>query len=88
MIECCTIHADPHTWKLLQKRFDRQRDGIICDIYDGAAYIKYETFLSNQANISFTLNTDGVALYRSSKVGIWPIWLVVNELPPSERYGY
>ncbi len=49
--------------------------------------MKHEAFLSNQATVSFTLNTGGVALYRSSTVSIWPVWLVVNELPPQERYG-
>ena len=31
----------------------------------------------------YRLNTDGVALYNSSKVSIWPVWAVVNELPSS-----
>ena len=37
-------------------------------------------------NISLTLNTDGVAIFKSSKNSLWPVWLVINELPPTERY--
>ena len=37
--------------------------------------------LSNPDNISFTFNTDGAAVFKSSKVSVWPIFLVINELP-------
>lgn len=36
---------------------------------------------NNENNISFTLNTDGVPIFKSSKTSIWPIFLMVNELP-------
>ena len=35
--------------------------------------------------MSLLFNTDGMALFRSSKVAIWPIWTVINELPPNQR---
>lgn len=38
-------------------------------------------FLSNHHNISFTFNTDGASIFKSSKVSVWPIFLVINELP-------
>lgn len=38
-----------------------------------------------QLNISFTWNSDGVPLYKSSKFTIWPKYLMINELPPNER---
>lgn len=44
-------------------------------------------FLSSDANISAIFNTDGVPLYSSSSVKLWPIFLAVNELPPSERFA-
>lgn len=40
---------------------------------------------TNPANLSFMINTDGVALFRSSNKDIWPIFLTINELPPSVR---
>ena len=40
----------------------------------------------NPLNISFSFNTDGVAPYKSSnKQNFWPIFLVINELPPRLR---
>ena len=41
-------------------------------------------FLASATNISFLGNTDGVAL-RSSSYGVWPVFLVINELSPLQR---
>ena len=43
-------------------------------------------FMSNQNNITLTWNTDGVPLYKSSKLSIWPFFLVINELPYLQRF--
>ena len=37
------------------------------DIYDGREYQKHAEFLSNKAHVSLTMNTDGVAIFKSSK---------------------
>jgi hypothetical protein len=60
--------------------------GNICDVYDGLQYKKWKNFLNEPANVSFLVNTDGVAIFRSSKFSIWPVWIVINELPKSQRY--
>ena len=45
-------------------------------------------FLDHENNISLTLNTDGVNKYKSSKTGnIWPVYLIINELPKQFRYN-
>ena len=80
-----SLPTDPDTWVALQKRFDRKPTDAIEDIYDGEGYRKHSHFLSHPASISLMLNTDGVAIYRSSSVSIWPVWVVVNELPPTLR---
>ncbi|KAH3755223.1 hypothetical protein DPMN_189913 [Dreissena polymorpha] len=36
--------------------------------------------------ITLTMNTDGVPLYHSLAVSLWPVFLVLNELRPSERF--
>jgi len=54
------------------------------DIYDGQLYKSYcenDGPLSKQENISFVGNTDGAPVFKSSNVSIWPIFLIVNELP-------
>ena len=58
------------------------------DVYDGALYqnlSKPGNFLSSPQNISFFGNTDGVALIKSTGWSVWPVYLVINELPPLLR---
>ena len=74
----------------LQYCFRRRKnaDSNIEDIYDGSQYKKLFQpggILSNPNNISFKLNTDGVSVFSSSGKDIWPIFLQINELPPSMR---
>ena len=38
-------------------------------------------FLRNPNNISLSWYTDGVPVYKSSKVSVWPLYLTINELP-------
>lgn len=83
-----SLHADPDTWENLQKRLKRSESGAIKDIYDGVGYNKHSDFLKHPAHISLLFNTDGVAMFRSSKISIWPVWAVVNELPPTLRYVF
>ena len=91
-VQCVLIPlvSDDEFWSLLQKRPESSAD-IISDIYDGDEYSQLcqsGGFLcrqTNPANISFSFNTDGVALFHSSQTGIWPIFLIINELPPTAR---
>ena len=69
----------------MQERLLHRRDGMIRDIYDGDAYLKWARILDCKEGISLLCNTDGVSIFRSSKYEIWPIWLVINELPPHLR---
>ena len=68
----------------------KKKKGNLEDIYDGEIYLKHfkdNGFLSNKDNISFLWNTDGVPLvFKSSKVYIWPLFLVITELEPSLWY--
>ena len=78
---------------LLSKRFTRvkKRENSIEDIYDCGIYRS----LSDQGgplsdnfpyNISFTINTDGVPVFKSSKMSIWPIYLMIT--PAAEVMGF
>lgn len=43
--------------------------------------------LQSTYNISLTLNTDGISMFKSSaKCSLWPLYLVINELPPQMRF--
>ena len=60
--------------------------GVIRDIQHGEKYREVGSFLSHFGNWTLLMNTDGVQIFKSSSVSIWPIWLVINELPPPLRY--
>ncbi|XP_026830135.1 uncharacterized protein LOC105286011 isoform X1 [Ooceraea biroi] len=61
--------------------------GTMTDIYDGQLYKAWISngFLSNRCNISFSWYTDGIPVFKSSKISIWPVYLTINELPFNER---
>ncbi|XP_066934755.1 uncharacterized protein [Clytia hemisphaerica] len=40
----------------------------------------------NEIRISLQMNTDGVSLFQSSKMQIWPVYYTINELHPRFRY--
>jgi hypothetical protein len=84
------IPTDPEFVEGLKYRFQRVKraDRNIEDVYDGQLYqSKYGQggFLSQQNNISLKINTDGVAIFHSSQFGIWPLFMLINELPPTLR---
>ncbi|XP_051157956.1 uncharacterized protein LOC127279572 [Leptopilina boulardi] len=58
--------------------------GFIRDIYDGKLYRDFVKNLSEDDRCKYattTFNTDGAPLFTSSAYSIWPIYLMVNELP-------
>ncbi|XP_070522164.1 uncharacterized protein [Cardiocondyla obscurior] len=76
--------------ELLLYRFQREgglRFSSFRDIYDGSLYQQYvhNGFLSNPNNISFTWYTDGIPIFKSSHISIWPVYLTINELPYKHR---
>ncbi|XP_048111205.1 uncharacterized protein LOC125302185 isoform X1 [Alosa alosa] len=74
----------------LNYRFIRTKSNhnAISDIYDG---VKYKALagpgeiLSNPNNLSYTFNSDGSPLFKSAKFSMWPIHIMINELPPAMR---
>eukprot|EP00105_Crassostrea_gigas_P038741 XP_019922889.1 PREDICTED: uncharacterized protein LOC105328585 [Crassostrea gigas] len=80
------------TLESLKHRFTRKKKKSVGieDIYDGNLYRNLSKTggpLSeeNPYNLSFTWNTDGIPIFKSSKVSIWPLYLTVNELPVKQR---
>ncbi|XP_077535918.1 uncharacterized protein LOC144148211, partial [Haemaphysalis longicornis] len=61
-------------------------NGTLSDMKDGSMYRDFVTATRKAGHrISFSWNTDGTPVFRSSRTSIWPIQLVVNELPVPER---
>lgn len=87
-------------YDLLQYRFTRKKKSEINieDIFDGQLYLKHfgkDGFFKGtsaeqkqvEIHLSLQINTDGVALFNSSKFSIWPVYCLLNELPPKCRYS-
>jgi hypothetical protein len=69
----------------------RSVSGVTCDITDGQIYKNFmkeenKKNFKNSLIYSFKISTDGVALCEKSKLGIWPIYLVINEIPKEQRF--
>lgn len=75
-------------WEMTRNHMKVEHKNI-CDIQGGMAYrefLKPGNFLHNSNNITFSAFTDGVALFKSSGVQLWPVYLLINEIPPKERF--
>lgn len=67
--------------------YNNNKEKNIRDIYDGTNYKTafYGGFLDSPNSLSFSFNTDGVQIFKSSTLSMWPVYMLVNELPPTER---
>ncbi|WAQ94314.1 hypothetical protein MAR_006785 [Mya arenaria] len=83
------ILTRPGVWESIKDERSKPTHSSFSDITDGDAYtaLKLEgCFLSNSDNITFTMFTDGVPLFKSSGVSMWPVYLLINEIPRSQRF--
>ena len=87
----------------IMKNKDRQREkeqtgsDLIEDVMDGKLY--KERFSSDgfyrefndvgveECHLSIQGNTDGVTIFQSSAYQVWPVYFIINEIPPHLRYG-
>ncbi|KAL7289841.1 hypothetical protein TKK_0016239 [Trichogramma kaykai] len=59
------------------------------DIYDVYLYKKFLSSLSpddRKQYVTLTFNSDGAAPFKSSPLSVWPIYLMVNEIPVQDRF--
>lgn len=74
--------------QILERHVDTPH--LITDITDGRIYrelLSEGGFLYHNCNITVLMNTDGLSLYSSSKVQLWPLFFAINELSPSLRFA-
>ncbi|XP_052130130.1 uncharacterized protein LOC127751106 [Frankliniella occidentalis] len=64
-----------------------QATGKYSDVYSGELYqnLLKKGSLGRDV-LTFQWYTDGAALYSSSNMSVWPVYLTINELPYSERF--
>lgn len=79
-------------WQDILENKEKIRAGntTLTDITDGEAYRQYLDeggFLANDFNISAIFSTDGVNLFSSTQVELWPIFLAISELSPTSRFA-
>ena len=71
-------------------QFQREKSNTVRDIFDGKNYQENmkrlkQASASSDLLLTLSLSTDGVKIFKSSAKSMWPIWLRINELPPSIR---
>ena len=88
IVYCMPMLIGPNVVQSLQGRRSMHNIGqanTISDACDGKLYQSLP-MLQDPNNISLILNTDGAELYRSTGLSMWPLLLMINELPFSIRY--
>ena len=58
--------------------------GILTDVFDGAAYQTKVCHL-DENYITLSINFDGAPRFKSSGMQVWPVQILINELPPKMR---
>lgn len=71
--DCNNVLKDIRDGKLYQKLLNMNNS-------DGNALRKQEAF-------TFSINTDGISPMNKSNLTIWPVFLVINELPLESRFA-
>lgn len=59
----------------------------ISDIYDGEMYQQHCMPITKAGGLSLLITTDGISPYKHGTTQFWPIYGIVNELPPSLRFN-
>ena len=83
--ELLSQHEDYYDYVINERKHE---DGIIKDIYDGDKYLEFVNSLSpddRKAYVTCVGNTDGATPYKFSKKSVWPVYIMLNEIPPQER---
>jgi hypothetical protein len=78
--------------KLSDLKIKQSKNNNLLDIYDGEIYknllkSEYGDLFKEQEAFSFTINTDGCSFTNKSKLTLWPVYLVINELPLDIRFS-
>lgn len=74
--------------KEIENRLQKNVNTIV-DVYDGELYkTLYYNTREKTILLTFNFNIDGAPISKSSKSSMWPIQLIINELPLNIRFRY
>lgn len=76
-------------WEAITLSKDANVTDTINDVTNGLAYKKLQEegqFLHNSSNVTLSMFTDGIPLFKSSGVSLWPVYFLINEIPAKERF--
>ena len=79
---CMVVLLDSSVWKAIK---DCTSNTVMKDVRDGRKYKEDFSSFVFQGNVTLMANTDGLQLFKSSTVAMWPIWVTINELPVRMR---
>lgn len=78
-------HHRYYDWMVNKRRFT---PGLIKDFYDGKKYRDFVRSLPLNKKMSYAtliLNTDGAQVFERSQESLWPIYVMISQLPISIR---
>lgn len=80
-----SFYEDHYDYVVRERVPNRDR---IEDVYDGKEYRKFVNSLpadERRSYVSAVFNTDGAPKFECSQYSIWPLYLMLNELPQQQR---
>lgn len=82
------LQKSPQYYEKVILGLEEAHDNRMSDICDGQLYKQFKESLNEDEKksfASFTFNSDGAPLYKSSNTSIWPIQLCINEIEYTTR---
>ena len=71
------------------KKMTNKNSTDITDVYDDELYKELLRKYSLNSNVlTYIFNTDVAPIFHSSKLSLWSIQIIINELPPRLRFKY
>ena len=78
------MNQDPKFIQNINYCYEREPDGYLRDVFDGSIFLSQDW---NKNTLHFQINWDGISPFKSSTHSIWPLYVVVLNLPPEVRYN-
>ena len=76
---------DADHWDKLEAHEPHKDSNIVDDIWSGEALSKDVDLQSNRF-LALGISTDGIPIFKSTKSPLWPVYLIIHNLPPQIRF--